>query len=123
VTNWTLADPQHRYDFTVGAAYGSPVEKVIDLLDSAVGRQPEILRDPPPGVFFESFGDSSLVFRIYYWLELNTETDPRKVGSDLRCRIERDLRAAGIEIPFPQRDLHIRNGEPIAVRLEKSANL
>lgn len=123
VTNWTLADPQHRYDFTVGAAYGSPVEKIIDLLDSAIGRQPEVLRDPPPGVFFESFGDSSLIFRIYYWLELNTETDPRKVGSELRCRIERDLRAAEIEIPFPQRDLHIRNGEPIAVRLEKQANL
>jgi len=119
VTNWTLADPQHRYDFTVGAAYGSPVEKVMDLLHSAVDRQPEILRDPPAGVFFESFGDSSLVFRIYYWLELGAELDPRKVGSELRCRIERDLRAAGIEIPFPQRDLHIRNGEPLAVRLEK----
>lgn len=119
VTNWTLADPHHRYDFTVGAAYGSPVEKVIDLLDSAVGRQPEILRDPPPGVFFEAFGDSSLVFRIYYWLELNTTTDPRKVGSELRCRIERDLRAAGIEIPFPQHDLRIRNSEPLAVRVEK----
>jgi len=119
VTNWTLADPQHRYDFTVGAAYGSPVEKVMDLLSSAVDRQPEILRDPPAGVFFESFGDSSLVFRIYYWLELNAEMDPRKVGSELRCRIERDLRAAGIEIPFPQRDLHIRSAEPLAVRVEK----
>lgn len=119
VTNWTLADPHHRYDFTVGAAYGSPVEKVMDLLSSAVDRQPEILRDPPAGVFFESFGDSCLIFRIYYWLELNTEMDPRKVGSELRCRIERDLRAAGIEIPFPQRDLHIRSGEPLAVRLEK----
>jgi len=119
VTNWTLADPQHRYDFTIGAAYGSPVEKVMDLLLSAVERQPEILRDPAAGVFFESFGDSSLVFRIYYWLELNTETDPRKVGSELRCRIERDLRTAEIEIPFPQRDLHIRNSEPLAVRLEK----
>ncbi len=108
VTNWTLADLHHRFDFTVGAAYGSPVDHVISLLDSAVARQPEILRDPEPGVFFEAFGDSSLVFRIYYWIELGDTADARRVGSDLRIRIERDFRAAGIEIPFPQRDIHIR---------------
>ena len=118
VTNWTLADPHHRYDFPVGVAYGSPVEKVLDVLNSAVERQPEILRDPPPGVFFEAFGDSSLNFRIYYWLEMGGTVDPRQVGSDLRVRIERDFRAAGIEMPFPQRDLHLRSAATVRVRLE-----
>jgi len=119
VTNWTLADPQHRYDFTIGVAYGSPVEKVTSLLESALERQPEILREPVPGVFFEAFGDSSLVFRIYYWIELAGPVDARQVGSELRCRIDRDFRAAGIEIPFPQRDLHLRTSSPLPVRLEE----
>lgn len=61
---------------------------VMSLLNSAVERQPEILRDPPPGVFFEAFGDSALLFRIYYWIELAGATDSRQVGSELRCRIE-----------------------------------
>ncbi|MBE2203139.1 MAG: mechanosensitive ion channel [Chthoniobacterales bacterium] len=118
VTNWTLADPRHRFDFTLGVAYGSPVEKTLSLLTSAVERQPEILRDPAPGVFFEAFGESALVFRIYYWLELGEGVDARQVGSDLRCRIERDLRTAGIEMPFPQRDVHFKSFEPIPVRVE-----
>lgn len=122
VTNWTLADPHHRYDFIIGVAYGSPVEKVIATLESAVERQSEILRDPLPGVFFDSFGDSALVFRVYYWLELGGTLDPRLVGSQLRCRIERDFRAAGIELPFPQRDLHIRTTDPLQVRLETAGD-
>lgn len=122
VTNWTLADPHHRFDFPVGVVYGSPVEKVMSLLSSAVERQPEILRDPAPGVFFEAFGDSALVFRIYYWIELAGTTDSRQVGSELRCRIERDLRAAGVEIPFPQHDVHLRTSAPIPVRLEQATS-
>ncbi len=118
VTNWTLADPHHRFDFCIGVAYGSPVEKTMSLLSSALERQSEILRDPAPGVFFEAFGDSALVFRIYYWLELGGAADSRQVGSDLRCRIERDLRAAGIEMPFPQRDFNFKSSAPIPVLVE-----
>ena len=120
VTNWTLADPHHRFDFPIGVAYGSPVEKVMSLLNSALERQAEILREPAPGVFFEAFGDSALCFRVYYWLELSGTTDSRQVGSELRCRIERDFRAAGVEMPFPQRDFHLRSSTPIPVRLEKT---
>lgn len=118
VTNWTLADPHHRYDFMIGVSYGSPVDKVIATLESAIERQSEILRDPPSGVFFDSFGDSALVFRVYYWLELGGTLDPRLVGSQLRGRIERDFRAAGIGMPFPQRDIHIRTDDPLPVRFE-----
>ena len=120
VTNWTLADPHHRFDFPIGVAYGSPVEKVMSLLNSALERQAEILREPAPAVFFEAFGDSALCFRVYYWLELSGTTDSRQVGSELRCRIERDFRAAGVEMPFPQRDFHLRSSTPIPVRLEKT---
>lgn len=118
VTNWTLADPHHRFDFSIGVAYGSPVEKTMSLLTSALERQPGILKEPEPGVFFEAFGDSSLIFRLYYWLELGGSADARQVGSELRCRIERDLRAAGIEMPFPQRDLNFKSAGPIPVLVE-----
>ena len=118
VTNWTLADSHHRYDFVLGVAYGSPVEKVIEVLEAALRGQPSILIDPEPGVFFESFGDSALVFRLYYWIEIGGDTDSRLVGSRIRCRIDKDLREAGIELPFPQRDLHIRSSAPIPVLIQ-----
>ena len=118
MTNWTLADSHHRYEFAIGVAYGSPVEKVISILSAALRAQAGILADPEPCVFFESFADSSLVFRLYYWIEIGGETDPRLVGSQVRCRIDQDLREAGIELPFSQRDLHIRSSSPIPVRIQ-----
>ncbi len=120
VVNWTLDDSHHRYDFTVGVAYGSPVDRALAVLDAAVRAQAGVLKDPEPGVYFESFGDSALIFRLYYWIEVGGNTDSRAVGSEIRCRIERELRAAGIELPFPQRDLRIRSASPIPVRIEKS---
>ncbi len=117
VVNWTLNDPQHRFDFAVGAAYGSPVEKVIAILQEAVNAEPEVLRDPAPGVFFEEFADSALVFRVYFWVEVGGLTDSRLVGSNIRRRIAEDFAKAGVEMPFPQRDLHVR--APLTVRLEK----
>lgn len=121
VVNWTLNDPLHRYDFSIGVAYGSPVDQVMTILMNAVARQPEVLPDPAPGVFFEAFGDSSLVFRIYYWLEIGGSVDSRKVGSNIRTAIDQDLRAAGVEIPFPQRDWNLKTpGSPISVRIEES---
>ena len=121
VINWTLADHQHRFEFTVGAAYGSPVEKVLALLQTALREDPDVLSEPPPAAYFEAFGDSALVFRLYYWCELGGETDARLVGSRIRCRIDREFREVGIEMPFPQRDLRIRTSEPIPVVLARTA--
>lgn len=119
VVNWTLNDPHHRFDFTVGVAYGSPVEKVMELLLSAVNSEPDVLREPPPGVFFEAFGDSSLVFRVFYWLDVAGTSDSRDIGSKIRCTVDRTFREAGIEMPFPQRDIHLRSAGPLHVKVEK----
>ena len=119
VTNWTLNDAHHRYDFTVGAAYGSSVDQVIAILEAAVREEPGVLSDPAPGVFLDAFGDSALVFRIYYWIEIDGTFDSRLVGSNIRRRIDADFRAAGIEMPFPQRDFRLRGAEPVTVRFEK----
>ncbi len=68
------------------------------------------LKEPAPTVFFDKFGDSSLDFELVVWCAEMSHR-PRRFRSDLNFAIERKLREAGIEIPFPQRDLHFRSGE------------
>jgi potassium-dependent mechanosensitive channel len=118
VVNWTLSNPDHRFDFTVGVAYGSDVELVQQTLQQALEDQPEIFRDPAPEVVFESFGDSALIFHVYYWLKLGTHST-RQIGSQLHFRIDRLFRDRRIVMAFPQRDIHLIPTTPIPIRLEK----
>lgn len=117
VVNWTFSDSTHRYDFTVGFAYGTNTENVINILRKAMDSHPEVLRDPAPAVYFDAFGDSALVFHLYYWISLD-KSNSLQVGSDLRLSIDRLCREGGIEIPFPQRDMRLHAAEPITVRVE-----
>lgn len=117
VANWTLNDRQHRFDFGIGVSYGAPVERVLEILDECTRVEPGVLEDPAPVVFFESFGDSALNFRVFFWVEVGGTFDARRIGSNIRCRVDSQLREAGIGIPFPQRDLRLPEG--ISVRLEK----
>ncbi len=117
VINWTLSDPTHRFDFPVGVAYGSDVDLVMSTLREAIDAQPEILRDPQPEVAFESFGDSTLNFHIYYWLEVSAH-NARDVGTHLRVLIVRLFKERGIEMAFPQRDVRLIPSKPIEIRLQ-----
>ncbi|MDX2081787.1 MAG: mechanosensitive ion channel [Terrimicrobiaceae bacterium] len=117
VANWTLNDRQHRFDFTIGVDYGSDAKRVLEILEVCTREEPGVLADPAPAVFFESFGDSALVFRIYFWVEVGGAFDARAVGSNIRCRMDQRLREAGISIPFPQRDINLPG--TVSVRLEK----
>jgi small-conductance mechanosensitive channel len=110
VTNWTYGDPRVRFRIPVGVAYGSDVEKVRAALIAAGKEHPKSLQDPAPNVFFKEFGDSSLNFELVVWCSEMSHR-PARYKSDLNFLIERKLREAGIEIPFPQRDLHIRSSE------------
>jgi small-conductance mechanosensitive channel len=111
VTNWTHSDPKIRFRIPIGVGYASDVDKVRELLLEVAREHPKALADPPPVVFFEGFGDSSLNFELGVWTE-EMSYRPRSFRSDLNFAIERKLRAAGIEIPFPQRDVWIRSAEP-----------
>ena len=106
VTNWTLSDPDHRFDFAVGVAYDSPVEKVLSILEKVAKDHPEVLKEPAPLAIFENFGDSALVFRVFFWLRMGL-SDGRIVGSQLRAEIDRLFRESGIAMPFPQRDVNL----------------
>jgi small-conductance mechanosensitive channel len=109
VTNWTYGDPKVRFRIPVGVAYGSDIEKVRRALIEAAAEDPHTLEDPAPSVFFVEFGNSSLNFELVAWSD-EMSYRPRRYTSDLNFAIEKKFREAGIEIPFPQRDLHIRSG-------------
>jgi potassium efflux system protein len=111
VTNWMLRDPWGRVIVPIGVAYGSDVEKVREVLLQAARSHPlviaEDIRVSPPRVLFRGFGDSSLNFEVRFFIR--TVDQRLATLSDLNFAIEKGLREAGIEIPFPQRDLHLRS--------------
>jgi small-conductance mechanosensitive channel len=109
VTNWTYGDPRVRFRLPVGVAYGSDVNKVREALLAAASENPNTLKDPAPSVFLEKFGENSIDFELVVWSS-EMSYRPRRYRSDLNFAMEEKLREAGIEIAFPQRDLHIRSG-------------
>jgi small-conductance mechanosensitive channel len=109
VTNWTYGDPRVRFRIPIGVAYGSDIEKVRAALIAAGKENPHTLSDPAPSVFLEKFGESSIEFELVVWSS-EMSYRPRRYRSDLNFAIEKKLREAGIELAFPQRDIHIRSG-------------
>ncbi|HZL20463.1 MAG TPA: mechanosensitive ion channel domain-containing protein [Polyangia bacterium] len=107
VINHSIPTPNLRIAISVGVAYGTDTEIVRRTLLAVPASHSQVLTEPAPEVRFEHFGDSSLDFALLIWI-----ADPgedRRVSSDLRFEIERRFRAAKIEIPFPQRDVHLRS--------------
>jgi len=107
VVNWTLVDRLTRTSIRVGVAYGSPARRVADLLILATKEQDLVLADPAPVVFFEDFGDSALIFDVYFWVYATVERDLRTIRSEIRFRLDELLAENDIVIAFPQRDLHL----------------
>lgn len=115
--NWTLVDPNIRNSIKVGVAYGSDVEKVRDTLLSILDSNENVLKDPEPSVIFEDFGDSALVFEVWYWAQINTIRELRGIRSDLRFEIDKRFRENDIVIAFPQRDVHLHFADDVAKQL------
>lgn len=113
VTNWSHGDPKVRIRVPVGVAYGSDLKLLQRLLLEAAAEHPKALRDPSPVVLFNEFGDNSLNFELGVWTQEMTAA-PIHFTSEMNFIIEQKLRENDIEIPFPQRDLHVRSGLPVA---------
>jgi small-conductance mechanosensitive channel len=109
VTNWTYGDPRVRFRVPVGVAYGADLEKARDALLEVARENPQVLDQPPPTVFLETFGESSINLELVVWSK-EMSYRPRRFRSDLNFAIARKLRDAGIEIPSPQRDITFRQG-------------
>lgn len=121
--NWTLLDQNIRSVVKVGVAYGSDIEKVKEIAMEIMKEHPEILDDPEPEVIFEDFGDSSLVFDLWYWASLGSIRGLRAIRSDVRFEIDKRLKENNIVIAFPQRDVHLHFADDVAKQLAKRLDL
>jgi potassium efflux system protein len=107
VINWTRGDTINRLVITIGVAYGSDIEKVSEILKQIACEDPDVMKDPAPSVVFMQHGESSLDFNLRVFIP---SPEAIMVLRDrLNKRINREFEKHGIEIPFPQRDLHIKS--------------
>jgi small-conductance mechanosensitive channel len=97
---------QHRIRVAVGVAYGSDIDQVIEVLEQVGADNDSVLAAPAPRVRFRQFGDSSLDFELLGWIA--RPMDRGRVRHELNCAVYKALNETGIEIPYPQRDLHVR---------------
>jgi len=118
VINWSYGSQNVRISVPVGVGYGSDAEQVTAALIEAAGEVREVLAIPPPQVRLRSFGDSALDFELLVWI--NQPHDHASIRSKINFQIYRVLCEQGIEIPFPQRDLHVRTADLLP---QMSANL
>ena len=109
VVNWKYNDASVRFKIPVGVAYGSDVRKVEKILLDVAKAEKDVLEDPAPVVRFMEFGDSSLNLELRAWSTSAVNRKGRLISA-LNFAIYDKFRENGIEIPFPQRDLHIRSG-------------
>lgn len=103
--NWTLSDQKRRVELIIGVSYGSDMDLVSNILTKQIELD-EIMKNPPPKVFLQSFADSAVEFRVLFWVEnFNLWIDIRNT---VMRGIFKSFKENGIEIPFPQRDLHLK---------------
>ncbi len=116
--NWTLSDTTNRLVLNVGLAYGSDTENACKIIREICEKHPNVMTDPPPTAFLDNFGDSSLNIIVRLFL---TNLDTRVLTRhELLTEFHQQFMAAGIEIAFPQRDLHIRSLPESLANLLKS---
>ncbi len=104
--NWTQNGRLTTESINIGVAYGSDVEKVKQLLIEVANAHPRVLKLKKPDVLFMDFGDNALIFRLLF--TINDSFSQLKIKSDLRYEIDKKFRENSITIPFPQRDVHLK---------------
>ena len=108
MVNYSLSSPLIRIDLQVGVSYKADPRQVEQILVRAAEKEPLVSKAEQPAVRFTAFADSSLNFELLVWIDVR-RVPRRKVRSELYFAIFEELARAGIEIPFPQRDIHIRS--------------
>lgn len=105
VTNWTLSDRTRRIDLRVGVDYGSAPEKVVEVLEAVARAHPQIMQTPAPQAVFSAFGESSIDFELRAWTS-RFERWPT-IRTELAAAVYTALHAAGMSVPFPQREVRV----------------
>jgi small-conductance mechanosensitive channel len=109
IINYSLSSPYIRIDLAVGVSYDADPKVVEEILVDVAAQEPLVNQHRAPEVRFVEYGDSSINFELIFWIDVRT-TARRKVRSQLYFAIFNVLKQAGIEIPFPQRDVHLVQG-------------
>jgi len=107
VTNWTYTTKMVRVVLPVGVSYGSSLEQVLGILNRAAREHPDVLEHPGPDTVFEGFGNSSIDFKLRFWVQ--SIDDRMRIRTGVAMIIDRLFREVGITIPFPQQDLHLKS--------------
>jgi len=107
IINWSHSDKIIRTNLAVGVAYGSDTQLVRNTLLEVAGDHAKVLKKPEPSVIFEAFGDSSLNFKLFVWI--NEPENKMGVLSDLHFAVDQKFREKNIQIPFPQQDVHLKS--------------
>jgi potassium-dependent mechanosensitive channel len=123
VVNWTLNNRLIRREIKLGVTYGSPTHDVIRILTEAAERHGLVLKHPEPVATLSNFGDNSMEFTLFFWIEQNDKTSAIVVESDLRVIIEKRLAEDGISVPFPQRDVHLEMSKPLQIEINPNISL
>jgi small-conductance mechanosensitive channel len=113
VTNWSYHTPRVCFHFPVGVAYGSDPRAVERALLDAASKNEQVLKEPAPYVLFLAFGESSLDFELGCWTSVMLHRRGA-LRSQINFAVHEILKERGIELPFPQRDIHIRSAEGLA---------
>ncbi len=116
VINYSHGDPTYRLDVNVGVSYGSDLDNVLKALREVADNNSSVMQNPEPEVFLNEFGESSWNMQLRVWIP-DVKQYP-KVRNELNQAIVRTFRTYGIEIPFPQRDLHVRSSVKLPVDSE-----
>lgn len=104
--NWTLSDSIKRVEILIGTTYGSDPNQILKILMEAAMSSKDTLKNPSPQALFSEFGDSSLNFKLRFWVHYEVGLQAK---SDVSIEVYNQFAKHGIAIPFPQRDLHIKN--------------
>ncbi len=118
VINWSHGDPKIRINVLVGVSYGSNIDTVLKALGEVAEEHPEVLKNPEIDVLFRDFGDSSWNMDLRVWI-----SHPKKhhiIKSELNIAIVKKFKEYDVEIPFPQRDLHMRSPLPVPMNINNN---
>lgn len=119
IVNWTIVNNRVRASVNVGVSYGSPVEKVRDLLIQCASDHERILNNPKPFILFKEFADSALNFTLYFWVNIEQMMEKSSIESDIRFIIDKAFLEAGIVIAFPQMDVHLDTTHPLTIKWDE----
>lgn len=114
VTNWTFSNNRARVEINIGVAYSSDLKLVQKILLTAAKQHPRCVHEPEPKVYLRNFGDSSVDFVLHFWVD-DVQNGRWQPQSEVMMEIWDRFAEQGISIPFPQRDLHIKSGQLVAM--------